>query len=360
MVSARRRARTPLIDRLFEEPHAFEFFQAVQVLERAAQRTLDTPGRGRVGEDEDPRHEAVRFAAYQTVIFPPAAVLEAEPPAQADIGTPGRPPKVAVGFFGLTGPSGVLPQHYTELLIRSLRSKSTAPRDFLDLFNHRLVSLFHRAWEKYRLPAAYERHAPAEDPVTACLMALVGLDMPHLRERLAVDDDAVAHYAGHYSHWPRSVAALESILSDFFARPVQVEQFRGRWVWLAPDEVTMLPSRMAPEGAFGQLGINAVVGERVWDVQGGFRIRIGPVSYAQFASFMPGSRDLAQLVDLTRLFVGPTLSYDVQLTLARQEVPFLQLAGDGDYVPRLGWNTWLKHAEFRQDASDAIFQLDDM
>jgi type VI secretion system protein ImpH len=360
MVSARRRARAPLIDRLFEEPHAFEFFQAVQVLERAAQRTADTPGRSRVGEDETPRHEAVRFGAYQTVIFPSAAVLDAKPPTQADVDTRGKPPELAVGFFGLTGASGVLPQHYTDLLIRSLRDKSTSLRDFLDLFNHRLVSLFHRAWEKYRLPATYERHAPDEDPVTSCAMALVGLDMPHLRERLAVDDEAIVHYAGHYSHWPRSVAALEAVLSDFFARPVHVEQFRGRWVWLAPDDVTVLPSRGAPDGAFGQLGVNAVVGERVWDVQGGFRIRIGPVGYAQFASFMPGSKDLAQLVDLTRLFVGPTFSYDVQLTLARQEVPFLQLAGDGDYVPRLGWNTWLKHVEFRQDASDAVFQLDDM
>lgn len=360
MVSARRRTSTPLIDRLLEEPHAFEFFQAVQLLEHAAKRISNAPGSTRVGEDTDPRHEAVRFSAYQTVLFPPAAVLGAASARQADIGQPGRPPGLTVGFMGLTGPSGVLPQHYTELLIRSLREKSTALRDFLDLFNHRLVSLFHRAWEKYRLPATYERHAPQEDPVTSCLMALVGLDMPHLRERMAVDDEAIAHYAGHYSHSPRSVSALESVLSDFFERPVRVEQFRGRWVWLAPDELTVLPSRSLPEGAFGQLGTNAVIGERVWDVQGSFRLRIGPVDYRQFASFMPGSRDLAQLVDLTRLFVGPTLSYDVQVTLARQEVPFLQLAGEGDYVPRLGWNTWLKQSEFREDASDAVFQLDDM
>src|SRR5262249_18938914 len=269
-----------------------------------------------------------------------------------------RPPFLAVGFFGLTGPSGVLPQHYTELLIRSLRDKSLSLRDFFDLFNHRLISLFHRAWEKYRLPAAYERHVPDEDPVTACLMAWAALDTPHLRGRLAVTDEAIAHYVGHYAHWPRSVAALEATLSDFFERPVRIEQFRGRWTWLAPDEFSALPSRALPEGAFSQLGVTAVVGERVWDVQGSFRICIGPVKSQQFLAFMPGSPDLAQLVDLTRLYVGPTFSFDMQLTLAKEEVPFLALASEGAYVPRLGWNTWLKQDEYRHDVSDAVFLLD--
>jgi type VI secretion system protein ImpH len=251
-----------------------------------------------------------------------------------------------------------MPQHYTELLIKSLRDKSFALRDFFDLFNHRLISLFHRAWEKYRLPATFERQAPGEDAVTASLMAIVGLATPNLRERMAVDDEAVAHYAGHYSHWPRSVSALEAILSDFFERPVRIEQFRGRWAWLSADEFTALPQGRASEGSFAQLGINAVVGERVWDVQGSFRVCIGPLTYRQFSDFMPGNRNLAQLVDLTRLFVGPTFSFDMQLTLARREVPFLALATAGDYVPRLGWNTWLKHAEFEEDATDAVFLLD--
>jgi type VI secretion system protein ImpH len=358
MATARRRSRAALIDRLLDEPHAFEFFQAVQVLERAVQRTSDVPGSARVGEDIAPRQEAVRFRSYQALVFPPAAVLEVQPPTQAEDGIPARPPELSVSFLGLTGPSGVLPQHYTELLIRSLRDKSFALRDFFDLFNHRLISLFHRAWEKYRLPATYERQAPGEDAITACLMAIVGLDTPNLRKRLAVDDEAVAHYAGHYAHWPRSVAALEAILSDFFERPVSIEQFRGRWAWLSPDEFTALPQGLASEGSFAQLGINAVIGERVWDVQGSIRNCIGPVGYKQFSDFMPGNRNLAQHVDLTRLFVGPTFSFDMQLTLARREVPFLALATEGDYVPRLGWNTWLKHAEFEQDASDAVFLLD--
>mgnify|MGYP003694022845 CR=1 FL=1 len=202
----------------------------------------------------------------------------------------------------------MLPQHYTDLLIRSLRDKSTALRDFLDLFNHRSgVAVPSRLG---KVPPAGDLRAPRAGRGSGDVVrdgpGRPGHAAP-ARRSLAVDDEAIAHYAGHYSHWPRSVAALEAVLSDFFARPVQIEQFRGRWVWLAPDDVTVLPSRSAPDGAFGQLGVNAVVGDRVWDVQGSFRIRIGPVGYAQFASFMPGSRDLAQLVDLTRLFVGPTL-----------------------------------------------------
>jgi len=359
MATARRGPGTPLIDRLFAEPHAFEFFQAVQVLERAARQMTDSPEGGRVGEDVLPRNEAVRFRAYQALVFPTAEVLDATPPAEVDGAKP-RPPALSVAFLGLTGPSGVLPQHYTELLIRSLRDKSLALRDFFDVFNHRLISLFHRAWEKYRLPAAYERHAPGEDPITACLLALAGLDTPHLRGRLAVADEAIAHYAGHYAHWPRSMATLEAVLSDYFARPVRVEQFRGRWAWLARDEFTSLASRSAPDGAFAQLGVSAVVGERMWDVQGSFRIRVGPVNYRQFIALMPGGPELAQLVDLTRLYVGPTFSFDMQLTLAKEEVPFLTLASEGGYVPRLGWNTWLKQDEYRHDVSDAVFLLDSL
>lgn len=358
MATARRRPRTPLIERLFAEPHAFDFFQAVQVLERAVRQASDTPGAGRIGEDLDPHREAVRIGAHQSLEFPPSAITSAEPPTPGEGGSPSRPARMTVAFMGITGPSGVLPQHYTELLIRSLRGKSTSLRDFFDLFNHRLASLFHRSWGKYRLPAAYERNVPDEDPVTSCLMALVGLDTPHLRQRLSVDDEAVAHYAGHFAHWPRSAAGLEAVLSDFLERPAHVEQFCGRWVWLEPADFTALPSAAAPEGAFACLGVNAVVGERVWDVQGSFRLRIGPLDYRQFVQFLPGNRDLQQVVDLTRLYVGPTFSFDIQLTLAKAEVPFLNLGAAGDNAPRLGWNTWLKHEEFRRDASDAVFLLD--
>ena len=148
---------------------------------------------------------------------------------------------MVVTFLGLTGPSGVLPRHYTELLLQRIREKDFSLRDFLDLFNHRLISLFYRAWEKYRLPIGYERSQlddPDEqpDPVTRGLYCLVGLGTAGLRGRLDVDDEAFLYYSGHFAHFPRSASALECLLADYLEMPVRVQQCQGQWLALEPDD----------------------------------------------------------------------------------------------------------------------------
>src|SRR5262249_36542598 len=156
---------------------------------------------------------------------------------------------MTVAFLGLTGPSGVLPRHYTELLLRMEReangSEKRALRAWLDLFNHRLISLFYRAWEKYRFYVAYERgeHAGREpDAFTQVLFSLAGLGVPKLRGRLRVvtpegpgertvariDDLALLHYSGYLAQRPRCATSLEALLGDYFGLAVRVEQFRGQ------------------------------------------------------------------------------------------------------------------------------------
>ena len=352
-----------LIEALGKKPHRFGFFQAVRVLEQLGRRQGRDPRfetLRAVGEDADPKREAVRFTAVQSLAFPTSEIgAFRESKSDPDAKGPPGPPKLSVGFMGLTGPSGVLPQQFTETLIRSVRAKSVSLRDFLDLFNHRTISLFYRAWEKYRLPPSYERGgAGGKDPISATLYDLIGLGSGHLRERLTVNDEAFVHYSGHLSHGPKSAAGLESMLSDYFERPVEIEQFKGRWMNLAVDEQTSMPGLHDMESCFCQLGVNAVVGDRVWDVQGSFRIRLGPLSYPQFARFMPSGEDLKKLAELTRLYIGPGLSVDVQLTLAKDEVPECQLLSEGDGAPRLGWNTWIKQAPYRHDVDDAVYLLD--
>jgi type VI secretion system protein ImpH len=143
------------------------------------------------------------------------------------------------------------------------------------------------------------------------------------------------------------------MLSDNFGRPVRVLQFFGRWLPLAPSERSRLASRERPSGTYCALGVDATLGARVWDVQGSFRLHIGPLSYAQFLGFTPEGDDLTRLGELTKLYVGPDLSFDVQLTLKKDEVPMLRLSGDA--APRLGWNTWLRHEPEWRDRDDAVF-----
>src|SRR5262245_18194950 len=146
MATQNGRADPPLERVLFEEGYRFDFFQAVRVLERLY------PNRQPVGRDALPSQEVVRFRSHLSLSFPPSAIHEIERLQD------GRgPAQMTVAFMGLTGLLGVLPRHYTELLLERVRHKDQTLRDFLDFLNHRLISLFYRAWEKYRFPIAYER-----------------------------------------------------------------------------------------------------------------------------------------------------------------------------------------------------------
>jgi len=359
MAAAGGQPRPSLIEALFSEPRRFGFFQAVRILEWA-ERKVDPRRvpRAPVGTRAAPREEVVRFRALQSLSFPTAEIETLATNSEvADEPRPGGPPEMTVSFFGLTGPSGVLPLHYTALVVRSLRQKSYALRDFFDIFNHRLIALFARAGGKYRLPLAYERSArPGADPVSTVLRGIVGLGTKSLQNRIRTGDETVLHYAGLYGHFPRSAAGLEAILSDYFQRPVRVEQFFGRWIALDRAEQTALPSREAPDGAYAELGRDATVGARAWDVQGSFRLHIGLLDYGQFLKFMPDGEDLTRLAELTELYVGPNLVFDVKLTLRREAVPKLRLA-EGEGRPRLGWNTWLATAPPPHHVSDAVFLM---
>ena len=359
-------------ERLFQEPYRFEFFQAVRLLERLA------PERRTVGRQASSGNEIVRFHVPATMAFP------ASPIHEIDVPTEQQPtPQMWVNFMGLTGPSGVLPRHYTEMLVRRHIDFRGPERfvlqDWFDLFNHRLISLFHRAWEKYRFWIPYERGEHLRempDTFTQTLRSLIGLGTPALHNRLQVavpqipahapgerettptriQDLSLLRYAGLLAQRPRSAANLEALLADYFLVPVQVEQFQGQWLQLEDSDQSQLGSNEPT----AMLGTGAVVGPRVWNVQGKFRVRLGPLTYQQFCTFFPDHSPTSQrktfflLSQLVRLFAGPEFDFDIQLTLRREEVPPTRLAADDEVGPRLGWNTWLCNSPPEQDAEDAV------
>ncbi|MEO5369639.1 MAG: type VI secretion system baseplate subunit TssG [Magnetococcus sp. DMHC-1] len=344
-----------LIEQWAANPTSFEFVQAVRLLELAENQARNQNGIPfHVGSSAHPREEVVRFGATPALRFPTAELERVEQRMVESA----RPTFLMVNFMGLTGPVGVLPRFYTEYLVSNLRDQQSAPRDFFDLFNHRLISLFYRASVKYRLPLAYERcDLSSRDAISATLDAMVGLGTDHLKGRLPFADHLLVYYGGHFARQPRSAVVLERMLSEYFRHPVTIIPFHGRWLTIVPHERTRLPGGPVPEGQFNRLGDGAILGDRTWEMQGGFLLNVGHLSYADFCWFMPGKPGFAQLVALTRTYVGPGLDFDIQVTLAPRQIPLLQLdsAQTEKNQPRLGWNTWVRGNAELGERSDAVF-----
>jgi type VI secretion system protein ImpH len=352
MATPSRRTDPDLIEQLFREPFRFEFFQAVRLLERAAsqQGAGTRPAARPVGEDESPQAEVARFLAHPSLNFPPGEIATLAASENGEL-----PPRMTVPFLGLIGPAGVLPQHYTQLVIERIRRKDLSLRDFFDVFHHRLISLFYRAWRKYRFVVGYERAAESnridDDFFTYCLYSLAGMGTTGLRGRQDVDDETLLYYAGHFVHAPRNAIALEAILGDYLGVRANVLQFVGQWLYLAAEDQSRMPDRSRQDACNNSLGNDVVVGHRVWGVENRFRVRLGPLSYREFERFSPLGDQLLATAQCIRTYAGVEFDFDVQPVLRADEVPPCRL-GDHSY---LGWNTWTWSAPLTRDADDAVF-----
>jgi type VI secretion system protein ImpH len=327
---------------LRQVPFEFQFFQAVRLFERL------NPERAPVGRFVPPAREVVRFKAHQSLPFPASEIQRIEWPEPGS----GKVPALVVNFFGLTGPQGVLPLYYTEFVIHRLRAKDTALAEFLDMFNHRMLSLFYRAWEKYRFIIAYERGE--RDRFSSILLSLIGLGTEGLQDRLAVQDDALLFYAGLLSLLPRSATALQQVLSDYFEVRVQVDQFVGAWYPLE-ESIQCRIDRNSPYSE--QVGEGAIVGDEVWNQQCGARIQLGPMPLRRYLEFLPVGSANRPLREIAKFYARREVDFQIQLVLERNEVPACELGQTGDRSPLLGWTTWAKTAPMQRDPNDTILRI---
>lgn len=322
---------------LEDAPYRYDFYQTLRRLECLH------PGKPRLGTARRPVDEAVRLGQEPSLVFAPAPL--------ASVDRSGRLPRVQVHLFGLLGPNGPLPTHITEYVRERLRHAGdpTLSR-FLDLLQHRLIALFYRAWAQAQ-PHVH-RDRPGEDRFTAYLGSFIGLAPEVFRDRDTVPDLAKFHMVGHLARQQRSAEGLRAILRAFFRVPMEVQEFAGGWLQLGQGERTSLRGEGAP------LGAGAVLGGRVWDRQHKIRIVAGPLSYDEYQAFLPPAEAdgadgvaapvLRQLVDWMRLYLGFELQWELQLILARGDVPPLRLGRKG----RLGWTTWTGRRSADHDADD--------
>ena len=327
---------------LRDNPTSFGFFQAVHLLERMR------PDRQPVGRYVDPAEEVIRFGVHRSISFPASEIQS------LDMGGSG-PAAMRVNFFGLIGPSGVLPHHYTLLSgdRDRARGRHSAYGDFLDLFHHRLLSLFYRAWRKSRVAVTI---GTDEDRLREHVLDLVGMGLPELREGLPFEENALVYYSGLLGTQQRSAVALEQVLEDYFEVPVEVRQFEGGWYTLPDWDLCALTDE-EEDGASSRLGGGAVVGDEIWDPQSRIRIRIGPMPLDEYHRFLPTGDAYERLSELSRFYGNDEYEFELQPVLAANEVPGCVLGGEVGPPQPLGWSTWISSAVFPRDADETILRL---
>lgn len=325
---------------LADKPFSFDFFQALRRIECLY------PDKPRLGKGSRPVDEPVRLGQEPSMAFAPSTLSSCNLPEG------NQQARLEQRFFGLLGPNGPLPLHLTEYgRARLLNAGDATFVRFLDMFNHRFLLLFYRAWAQARPSVSLDR--PREDRFTIYVGAIEGIAGTKVRERDEIGDFAKLFFAGWLGRQVRNRDGLVALLVSYFCVPVKVEEFVGYWMRLPQDGQTRLYTSIAPNPS-AQLGSGAVLGARVWDRQHKFRIWLGPLTLNQYESFLPGGQAIGRLVAWVRQYFCFEFEWDVRLMLAHDEVPEVHLGQFG----RLGWTTWLGKRVTKTDASDLMLDAE--
>jgi type VI secretion system protein ImpH len=322
-----------LLGAVAKDPPHYDFFALLRAIECAC------PDQLRLGQATRPVDEPIRMGQEASLAFAPSTLAYLVPARE------GRPPRLGVHFLGMLGPNGPLPIHLTEYARDRLRNAGDATLvRFLDLFHHRILALFYRAWANAQ--PTVNRDRPASDRFVTYLGALFGLGSPAVRDRDLFPDSAKLYFAGRFSQQARNAEGLRAVIADYFRLPTALEEFIGEWTPLQAAERWRI-TRTAFAGA---LGGSTILGARAWQRQTKFRVVFGPLREDEFQSMLPGSPRLKRLTALVRNYVGDSLNWDVRLFLDKRVSQPFRL----DRITRLGWTSWLGHCPEGEGREDLI------
>ena len=317
---------------LCAEPWRFDLFALLRRLEAL------NSGQPRLGCAPRPSLEALRIGQEPSSSFAPSALATAQLRGAL-------PPKLRIFSFGLFGPNGPLPLAMTEYAHeRAIHAGDRALTEFADLFHHRLILLFYRAWAQAQSTASLDR--ADDDDFSRYTASLIGYGLPGQLDADSVPGHARMNHAGHLVRQTRNAEGLARMLGNFFRATAAIEQRVGHWLPIPRDQRSRLGQITG-----GRLGVDSVAGAAVWDRQHRFRVVLGPLPLALYEHLLPAAPGARQLRDWVRGYVGIELDWDVRLVLRKQDVVGARLSGSA----RLGWTSWLAPPAPARDRDDYLY-----
>ncbi len=323
-------------DQLQKAPYKFRFYQALRLLE------CQNPDKPRIGHSSKPDDDPVRLGQTPSLLFAPSSIASFQ--AKNALAA-----KLKVYFFGAFGPNGPLPLHLTEYARNRIRhAKDDSFAEFVDIFHHRLLSFFYRAWADKEPTVQLDR--PDHDRFSFYIGSLAGLAEASQRHRDKISDHFKFHFAANFAGHTRHALGLKAILENFLQVPINIQELVGEWLDIPDDSYCYLNS----DENTGQLGMSAVIGTKTWQCQHKFRILIGPLTLQQYEGLLPKGDNLFNLRDLVRNYVGFEFSWDVNLWLKPEETPVVQLGQYG----QLGWTSWLQAGKRESTVKDLYLNIE--
>lgn len=271
-----------LKEKLCDDACSFDFFQAVALLEKLLRSQ---------GISDPVNSGYIRIFSDSSLSFPPNDISSIQIKDEVF--------HIIVTFMGLSGVSSPLPLYFSDWICRH-KEDSTPLRDFVSIFNNRIYSLFYMAWKRSNplftdenTQSVYKKIVSLASMGTSCLK-----DNPLSFCRLLTSGRGTAE----------GLSALISLV--FNGIPVNVQEFVPEWV-----EVYGLK-------ALGgcRLGEDSLLGSRIYDFTGKFRIVIGPLEPEIFKSFLPGSPSIEKIRKLTDSFMTAPLDYDIEIRIRNQDM----------------------------------------
>lgn len=313
MEAQSRRQISSVRDQLFDQPYNFEFDQVVKLVESLHAQA--TP----IGEG---------FAIDDEVLTIKSRVFLSAPPSDVyDLSVSESKTTIRVNFFGLAGLQGPLPMPFTETILNRLKFKDTASSDFLDIFNHRLISILHRIRKKHWVGLDYRQ--PHQTFIGRDLLALNGMSSETFKSR-AVSPQDLLYYSGLFWQQPKSPVGLKQIIGHYFNTKVTLQSHMGGWVDISPDRWSYL-------GKNNILGQTAMVGTKIWDVNQNLRIKLGPMDFKSFEQFLKIGSAYPKLLELMKSYLPSGYKFSINLCLQARDVKQTRLDGK----TYLGWTSWI-------------------
>jgi type VI secretion system protein ImpH len=324
MAAEERKQNSAVKQRLLDQAYSFSFFKAVHLLESFA-------GGRAPGCSLSPGKDPVRFRVLPGFSFPASDI------AAIRNGDRAPKPEMTVNFMGLIGPKGVLPDWYNEHALQMNHKKAHAFNEFLDMFHHRMISLFYLAWKKYRLAENFQ--PDGSDPISRSLADLAGIDpADQVRDPLFYHNarQRLIYFSGMVSRAVPTASVIETIIANAVGAPVQVEQFVMRMIAVHEENRSCMGRNN------GTLGKDAMCGGRIRDINNYFIVKLGPLTWKKYLAFQPRSRNLDMAHRLIARIAGIEYEFEIQLIIKGPEFPGLCLGGRKG-APLLGRTVLLRN-----------------